>query len=65
MLSHSVFLVLRHNSSVKRPMRDVGPFSSIGKLVRCLESFSNVERSLSKGDRNRELESAQVSQMEE
>ena len=34
-------------------------FSSIGKLVRGVESFSNVESSLSKGKRNREVESVQ------
>ena len=51
-------------SSAGKLVRDTDLFSSIGKRVRGVESFSNVERSLSKGKRNRELESAQLSQMD-
>ena len=51
-------------SSVGRPMRDVGPFSSVGQPVRNVQSFSSFEKWLSKGKRNRELESVHLSQME-
>ena len=52
------------HSCVGRAMRDVDPFSSIGKLVREIEPFSSFERPLSKGKRNRESESVQLSQMD-
>ena len=45
-------------------MRDTYLSSSIGKPVRGVESVSNVERSSSKGKRNRELEKVQLSLME-
>ena len=76
MLIHSVFLVLRHIQTCVSAMQDTDLFTSIGKSVsdtdllgigkrvRGVESFSNVERSLSKGKRNRELESVQLSQIE-
>ena len=51
------------HSSVERPMRGTDLFASIGKPVRSVEPSSNVERSLSNGKRNRELESVQLSQM--
>ena len=62
------------HSSVEKPMRDTDLFSCTGKLVRDtdlfsssgkpvrgVESSSSVARSLSKGQRNRELESVQLS----
>ena len=52
------------STSSRKLVRDMDLFSSIGKLVRGVDSLSNVERSLSKGTRNRELESVQLSQME-
>ena len=45
-------------------MRDVDPFSSIGKPVRDVEPICSFEKPLSKGERNRQLESVQVSHME-
>ena len=45
-------------------MRDVGPFSSVGKPVRDVQSFSSFEKPLSKGKGNRELENVHLSQME-
>ena len=45
-LSHSVFLVLRH---MERPMRDTVLFSSIGRPVRHDDSCSSFEKPMSKG----------------
>ena len=49
-------------ASTGKPVRDTD-LLRIGKHVRGVESISNVERSLSQGERNRELESVQLSQM--
>ena len=76
MLTHSVSLVLSSKrqqaaaSSSKHLQAWVNPWQntdlkSIGKPVRGVESFSSVERSLSKGERDREFESVQLSQLEE
>ena len=54
----------QHFQAAVRPLRDVDPFSSIGKLVRDVEPFSRWDRPLVKGKRNRELESVQVCLME-
>ena len=45
------------------PWHDTDP-RGIGKLARGVESFSSVERSLSEGKLDRELESMQLSQLE-
>ena len=45
-------------------MRDTDPFSSIGKPMQDVESFSSFKGSLLKGKRNRDLESVQDSQIE-
>ena len=52
------------HSSVEKSRQDVDPFSSVEKSRLGVEPFSTFEKRLSKGKRNRELESEQDSQME-
>ena len=49
--------------STEKLVRDTD-LSGMEKLVRAVESFSNVERPMLKGKRNRELQSVQRDQME-
>ena len=78
MLTHSVSLVLsskrqqaaasgsqqqQASPSAINPGQDTD-LRSKGKYLRGVESFSSVERSLSKGKRDREFESLQLSQMD-
>ena len=60
MLTHSVFLVLRHIQVWENPCGT----QIRGRPVRDVESFSSFERPPPKGERNRELESVQLSQTE-
>ena len=58
------FLGSQADSSVGEPMRDTYLFSSTWRPVPDFESFSCFEKSLSKGQRSRVLESVQLSEVE-
>ena len=64
MLIQSVFLVLRHIQAQGNWCATRICFQAQGNRCEVLSHSQNVERSLSKGKRNRELESMQLSQME-
>ena len=60
----SVFLVLRHIQAWRDPCGTQICFQALVNQCEVLSQFSNVERSSSKGKRNRELEKVQLSLME-